>query len=78
MAPLTHEQSLQRLTALYRDAFRCDPDSPHVVIAWAEKPELWAEHQLRHRGWSWHACEAIVRQCRIHRRRARIAMEAQA
>lgn len=73
MPPLTNIQALQRLRTLYRDAFKCDPDSDEVVIRWAHAPELWAQHQIIARGWSWHAAEAVVRSCRVLRKRAAIA-----
>lgn len=73
MAALTPHEALQRLTARYRDAFHCEPPSLEAVVSWADKPEIWAEHQI-HRGWSWHACECMVRQCRILRDRARLAL----
>ena len=73
MHPLTNLQALQRLRNLYRDAFKCDPDSDQVVIRWAEAPETWATHQIMARGWSWHATEAVVRSCRSLRKRAAIA-----
>lgn len=73
MAVLTPEQCLGRLRVLYRDAFKIDTFDNNSVIAWAEHPELWAEQQIRHRGWSYWAVEAIVRQCRAYRKRAAIA-----
>lgn len=73
MAPLTNLQSLHRLRVLYRDAFKCEPDNDQVLIAWANAPELWAQHQIIGRGWSYHAVEAVVRACRVLRKRAAIA-----
>ena len=58
-----------RLRRLYRDAHHCDPVSNEQVLNWALKPELWAEHQIKFRNWSWFACEATIRQCRIHTNR---------
>lgn len=78
MAPRTPEQSLQFLRKLYRQAYRCDPACNEAVIGWAESPELWATHQVRFKEWSYLATEAVVRQCRIHRKRARQAMESNA
>ena len=66
--------ALHRLRKLYRDAWHCDPDSDALVLSWAEKPEAWAEIQIRHRGWTWLATEATVRQCRqLYRRAAQAA-----
>jgi hypothetical protein len=61
MDPIT---ALHRLRKLYRDAHHCDPATDQHVITWAKAPELWAEHQIRFRGWSWYATEATVRECR--------------
>lgn len=58
------ETALHRLRILYRDAHHCDPPTDGHAIDWAAKPELWAEHQIRFRGWSWHATEATVREAR--------------
>lgn len=76
----TPQQALGRLRTIYRDAFKVPLESVtnDAVIAWAQKPEHWAEAQIRHRGWSWFAAEAVVRQCRILLRRATIAAEAAA
>ena len=75
MPPLSNLQCLHRLRTLYRDAHKCDPDSDSAVITWADTPEieLWAQHQIIGRGWSWHAVEAVVRSCRALRKRAGIA-----
>lgn len=78
MATATPEQALQRLRNLYRDAFKCDPADDAAVVGWAKSPELWATQQIAHRGWSYNAAEAVVRQCRIYVRRAARALEAQA
>ena len=78
MAAATPEQALQRLRNLYRDAFKCAPADDDAVISWARRPELWATHQIAHRGWSYNAAEAVVRQCRIYVRRAARAVEVQA
>jgi hypothetical protein len=75
MAALTPEQALQRLRTLYRDAYKCSPADDAAVISWARSPELWATHQVAHRGWSFQAAEAVVRQCRILVRRAARAAE---
>lgn len=74
----TPQQALGRLRIIYRDAFKVPLETVtnNAVIAWAQKPEHWAEAQIRHRGWSWFAAEAVVRQCRILRNRATIAAEA--
>lgn len=78
MAALTPEQALQRLRTLYRDAHKCEPSTDQAAIDWARHPEHWATLQIQHRGWSFHAAEAVVRQCRILVRRAARAVEAQA
>ena len=69
-SPMTPLAAYHRLSRLYRDAFKVDPASPEHVLKWAESPELWAEHQIRFRNWSWHAVEAVVRNCRALRTRA--------
>lgn len=61
---------LQRLRALYRDAHKCDPADDQAVLDWAIHPQAWATLQIAHRGWSFEAAEAVVRQCRILQRRA--------
>lgn len=75
MAFKSNYDCLQQLRTLYRDAMKCDPVDDESVIAWAEKPEVWATMQIAHRGWSFHAAEAVVRQCRILRNRAARAIE---
>lgn len=64
------EQCYRRLAALYRDAHKIEPESPEVLLAWAHKPEIWAEHKVRYGNWSYWAAEATVRQCRSLRKRA--------
>jgi len=54
-----------RLHRLYRDANHCDSHTNQHALAWATRPELWAEHQIRYHGWTFFACEATVRQCRF-------------
>lgn len=76
MAPLTPNDCLARLRVLFRDAQRCEPHDDHQVLSWADNPDLWATHQIAHRGWSFMAAEAVVRQCRSLRKRARQAVEA--
>lgn len=78
MAAVSPPQALQRLRNLYRDAFKVAPANDEAVITWARSPELWATHQIAHRGWSYLAAEAVVRQCRILVRRATRAVEVQA
>ena len=79
MAPNPHEDSLLRLRQLYKDAFHTHHEpSDADVLRWADAPELWAEHQIRFRAWSWYACESTIRHCRTYRRRARLAYEAAA
>lgn len=75
MSPKSPEQCLRELRALHCSAFKIGhlADSS-VVLAWANSPELWAEHQIRFRRWSFHAAEAVVRQCRILRGRATRAL----
>ncbi|MEN9767465.1 MAG: hypothetical protein RLZZ32_1425 [Cyanobacteriota bacterium] len=70
---LTPETALHRLKLLYRDANHCDPPTEAHVIRWAQKPELWATHKIRHSEWSWQAAEAVVRECRRLIRRAQQA-----
>lgn len=54
-----------RLRRLYRDANHCDCHSNQHALNWALKPEIWAEHQIRFRNWSWFCTEATVKQARI-------------
>lgn len=61
---LKPETAMVRLRKLYRDAHHCEPPSDGHALAWAAKPELWAEHQIRFRNWSWHATESTVREAR--------------
>lgn len=61
---LTPETALHRLRRLYRDAHHCEPPTDGHAINWAAKPELWAEHQIRFRGWSFHVVESTVREAR--------------
>lgn len=75
MPPLTPEQCLAKLRALFRDANHADPRDDAHVIRWADAPELWATQQIAHRGWSYLAAECVVRSCRILRNRARLAAE---
>jgi hypothetical protein len=67
---LTPQQALTRLRAYYRDSHRADPATPADLLHWAQHPEHWAELQIRHAGWSFHAAEAVVRSCRSLRGRA--------
>lgn len=71
---LSPEQCLAQLRVLYRDAFKIDTFDDNSVLLWASSPELWAEHQIRHRGWSYYGAEGVVRHCRILRKRAAIAV----
>lgn len=73
MATLSPQQCLQRLRQLYRDAMKVAPINDQAVLDWAKQPELWATHQVQHRGWSYAAAEAVVRACRIYRKRAAMA-----
>ena len=56
--------ALHRLRKLYADAHHCAPPSDQHAIDWAKAPELWAEHQIRYRGWGYIATEATVREAR--------------
>lgn len=80
MATISNEACLNRLRIIYRDAFKIPLHSitNEQVIDWATAPELWAEHQIRYRGWTYHATEATIRQCRILRKRASLAAQQQA
>ncbi len=73
MATLSPQQCLQRLRQLYRDAIKVTPANDQAVIDWAKQPELWATHQVKFRGWSYAAAEAVVRACRIYCKRAAMA-----
>jgi hypothetical protein len=72
------QQCLQTLRVLYRDAFKVRDFDDTQVINWANSPELWAEHKIRHAEWSFYAAEAVVRNCRRLRKRAAIAVHAAA
>lgn len=61
---VSRERSIARLRIIYRDAHHCEPPTDQHAIDWAARPELWAEHQIRYRNWSWHVCEAVVKECR--------------
>jgi hypothetical protein len=80
MATIPHEEILLRLRKIYKDAFHITDSNPADadVLRWADAPELWAEDQIRFRGWSWSACESTIRHCRTYRKRARFAYEAAA
>jgi len=79
MATIPHEEILLRLRQLYKDAHHIHHEPADAdVLRWADAPELWAEHQIRFRGWSWSACESTIRNCRTYRKRARMAYEAAA
>ena len=58
-----------RLRRMFRDANHCDPVSNEQALNWALKPEVWAEHQIRFRNWSWFVCEATIKACRVHTNR---------
>lgn len=77
MAPLNPQQALAKLQLLFDSAHKCAPTSHEQVLDWADHPELWATHQIAHRGWSYPACESVVRQCRILRKRAHQAVGTQ-
>lgn len=80
MSITSNQKCLARLRVLYRDAFKVPIDSisNEVAVEWAARPELWAEHQIRHRNYTYYAAEAVVRQCRILHKRAAIAATEQA
>lgn len=79
MAVLSDDEILRRLRKLYKDAFHIHHEpSDADVLRWADTPELWAEQEIRHRGKSFFMAEAVVRNCRIWRVRARRAFEAAA
>ncbi len=61
---ITPETAIHRLRKLYADAHHCEPPTDGHAINWAAKPELWAEHQIRYRNWSYQATEATVREAR--------------
>ena len=70
------DQALARLRLLFKDAYGKPPATDEDVIAWAKDPEIWAERQIRAQGWSFYAVEAVVRSCRMLRRRAAQAISA--
>jgi hypothetical protein len=67
---ITPETARHRLRKLYRDAHHCDAPSDDIMLAWAEKPELWAEHKIRFGGWGFIVTEATVREAKQLFRRA--------
>ena len=73
MAALTPKECLARLHVIYRDAHKFYEAQDHDVMAWADQPEPWATHQIAYRNWSYYAAEAVVRQCRVLRKRAHAA-----
>lgn len=72
----TPEQCLARLRTLFKDAYGKPPVTNEDLLAWAKDPEHWAEQQIRHKGWSFYTTEAVVRSCRVLRRRAALAIQA--
>jgi len=52
------------LRKLFKDAHSCEASSIAVAIEWANNLPLWAEHQIKYRGWSYLATEATVREGR--------------
>lgn len=78
MAALTPQECLAKLRILFRDAHKANPLDDHQVLDWADHPDLWATHQIAHRGWHYLATESVVRQCRVLRKRARMALEGKA
>ena len=80
----TPKGAFDRLCVLYNDAHKThiqtDQLDPEIVLKWASKPhiEKWAEFQVRYHGWSWFACEAVVRACRTYGPRAQRHIEEQA
>lgn len=75
MANQTPSECLGKLRVLYGDAFKVYDATNSQIIEWAESPEIWATHQIAFRGWTFPAVEAVVRSCRILRKRARAAAE---
>ena len=73
MANQTPAECLGKLRVLYGDAFKVYDATNAQIIEWAESPEVWATHQIAFRGWTFPAVEAVVRSCRILRKRAKTA-----
>lgn len=70
------QECLERLRALFYRAHSLDhPVSDLEVLTWGDSTDLWAEQQIRYRGWGFAATEAVVREARIVRGRARRAFE---
>ena len=66
----SHQLAYEKAEALYRSAHKVHEPRPVGVIdvrRFIDKPELWAEHQIRYKGWGWHATERVVRRARILR-----------
>lgn len=61
---ISPETALHRLRRLYRDAHHCEAPTDQHAIDWAKAPELWAEHQIRFRGWGFIVTESTVREAR--------------
>lgn len=76
MAPLSPLEALAKARKLFHNAHGYDPTDEQLTI-WLSNPGsyAWAESAIR-LGWTFPAAEAVVRSCRILRKRALIAMEA--
>ena len=75
MGPLSQQQALIRLRALYRSTHDDLAPTNEELILFANSPHVWAEAIIRHGGWSFAAAEACVRSARILRKRALAALE---
>tara|TARA_B100001059_G_C17456560_1_gene390030 strand:- start:146 stop:400 length:255 start_codon:yes stop_codon:yes gene_type:complete len=70
---VTPAECLEKLRQLYADAFKVYNATNQQILDWADKPETWATHKIAYGGWTYFATEAVVRSCRIYRKRAHVA-----
>lgn len=71
MTPTTSSkaQAFDLALDLYRQVNKLynKPVGHAAVLEFLQNPELWAEHQIRYRGWGYPVTEKIVRRARILR-----------
>jgi hypothetical protein len=75
MAPYTPPEALRRAQHLYSSAHNGLEPSDADIVAFVQRPDQWAEQAIR-LGWTYPAAEAVVRSCRILRKRVLLALEA--
>ena len=69
LTPTSKAKALDLAVDLYRQINKLydRPIPTNDVLKFLEHPELWAEHQIRYRGWGYAVTEKIVRRARILR-----------